>query len=82
MECYLMTGDSDYLLRVLVRDIQELEHFILDSLTKIPGISNIRSSMALKQVRYKTAVPLPPEGMVLQDNPPRTRRTRSPKSVR
>ena len=63
MECYLMTGDSDYLLRVLVRDIHDLETFILNSLTKIPGISNIRSSIALKQVRYKTMVPLPAEGL-------------------
>lgn len=71
MECYLMTGDSDYLVRVLVRDTQELEVFILNSLTKIPGVSNIRSSIALKQVRYKTAVPLPAEGLTLQ-GPART----------
>lgn len=58
MECYLMTGDADYLLRVLVPDIQALERFILDHLTKIPGVANIRSSFALKQVRYKTALPL------------------------
>jgi Lrp/AsnC family leucine-responsive transcriptional regulator len=69
MECYLMTGDSDYLLRVLVRDVRELEHFILNILTKIGGVSSIRSSIALKQVRYKTAVPLPKEGLVLQDDP-------------
>jgi Lrp/AsnC family transcriptional regulator, leucine-responsive regulatory protein len=75
MECYLMTGDSDYLLRVLVRDIDELERFIWDSLTKIPGISNIRSSIALKQVRYKTAVALPPEGLtLLEEAQPRRRR--------
>jgi Lrp/AsnC family leucine-responsive transcriptional regulator len=71
MECYLMTGDSDYLLRVLVRDVQDLERFTLNSLTKIPGISNIRSSIALKQVRYKTAVPLPVDGLALQDDGPR-----------
>ena len=65
MECYLMTGDADYLLRVLVPDIRALEHFILDHLTKIRGVSNIRSSFALKQVRYKTALPLPSEGMTL-----------------
>jgi Lrp/AsnC family transcriptional regulator, leucine-responsive regulatory protein len=59
MECYLMTGDSDYLIRVAVRDIGELEHFILEQLTPIPGIEKIRSSFALKQVRYKTALPLP-----------------------
>jgi Lrp/AsnC family transcriptional regulator, leucine-responsive regulatory protein len=68
MECYLMTGDSDYLLRVLVRDIRDLEHFILSSLSKIPGISNIRSSIALKQVRYKTAVPLPKQGVDLRSD--------------
>lgn len=59
MECYLMTGDSDYLIRVAVRDIGELERFILEQLTPIPGIEKIRSSFALKQVRYKTALPLP-----------------------
>jgi Lrp/AsnC family leucine-responsive transcriptional regulator len=59
MECYLMTGDSDYLIRVAVADIAALERFILNQLTPIPGIEKIRSSFALKQVRYKTALPLP-----------------------
>jgi DNA-binding Lrp family transcriptional regulator len=59
MECYLMTGDSDYLIRVAVTDIAALEKFILEQLTSIPGIEKIRSSFALKQVRYKTALPLP-----------------------
>ena len=58
MEVYLMTGDEDYLLRIVVPDIQALERFILDHLTKIPGIKNIRSSFALKQVKYKTALPI------------------------
>ena len=59
MECYLMTGDSDYLIRVAVADMDALEKFILEQLTPIPGIEKIRSSFALKQVRYKTALPLP-----------------------
>ncbi|CAN7352935.1 Lrp/AsnC family transcriptional regulator [Pseudorhodoferax sp. LjRoot39] len=59
MECYLMTGDSDYLIRVAVADMAALERFILEQLTPIPGIEKIRSSFALKQVRYKTALPLP-----------------------
>ncbi len=58
MECYLMTGDSDYLIRVVVADIAALERFILERLTPITGIEKIRSSFALKQVRYKTALPL------------------------
>ena len=59
LECYLMTGDSDYLIRVAVADIGALEKFILNQLSPIPGIEKIRSSFALKQVRYKTALPLP-----------------------
>lgn len=59
MECYLMTGDADYLLRVVVSDLKALQEFIVDRLARIPGVSNIRSSLALKQVKYKTALPLP-----------------------
>lgn len=58
MECYLMTGDSDYLLRVVARDLKALQSFIVDRLTCIPNIANIRSSMALKEVKYKTALPI------------------------
>jgi Lrp/AsnC family leucine-responsive transcriptional regulator len=58
MECYLMTGDADYLLRVVVPDVQSLERFIVDYLAKIPGVASIKSSFALKQVKYKTALPL------------------------
>ena len=68
MECYLMMGDADYLIRVLVPDIQSLERFMLDHLTKAPGVANIRSSFALKQVRYKTALPLPANGMTLNSS--------------
>ena len=58
MECYLMTGDSDYLLRVVVADVPALQSFIVERLTKIAGVSNIRSSFALKQVKFKTALPI------------------------
>lgn len=59
MECYLMTGDADYLLRVVMPDLPAFERFMLDHLTKIPGIASIKSSFALKQVKYQTALPLP-----------------------
>jgi Lrp/AsnC family transcriptional regulator, leucine-responsive regulatory protein len=61
MECYLMTGSSDYLLRVVVSDLQEFQRFVTD-VSKIPGVGNIQSSVALKQVKYKTALPLPIDG--------------------
>jgi DNA-binding Lrp family transcriptional regulator len=61
MECYLMTGDADYLLRVLVPDVPAFERFILEFLSRVPGVGNIKSSFALKQVKYQTALPLPVE---------------------
>lgn len=58
MECYLMTGDADYLLRVVVSDLTAYERFLMDHLTRVPGVRSIRSSFALKQVKYLTALPL------------------------
>ena len=58
MECYLMTGEFDYLLRIMVPSLGAYERFLMDHLTRIDGIASIKSSFALKQVRYKTALPL------------------------
>lgn len=58
IECYLMTGEADYLLRVVVADLDAYERFLIDHLTKVPGIANIRSSFALKQVAYRTELPI------------------------
>lgn len=58
MECYLMTGDADYLLRVVVPDLETYQRFVMEKLTRLPGIANIRSSFALRQVAYRTALPL------------------------
>ncbi len=58
MECYLMTGDSDYLLRLVVADVDALQRFIVEEISRMPGVSNIRSSFALKQVKFETALPL------------------------
>jgi len=58
LECYLMTGDADYLLRVVVPDVSAFERFLLDHLTRIPGVSSVKSSFALKQVKYRTSLPL------------------------
>jgi len=58
LECYLMTGDADYLIRVAVPDMAALERFIIERISPLPQVEKIRSSFALKQVRYKTALPL------------------------
>ena len=64
MECYLMTGDADYLLRVVVANLEAYERFLMDHLTRIPAVANIRSSFALKQVKYRTALPVMIAGSV------------------
>jgi len=62
MECYLMTGDADYLLRVVTADLGAYEQFLIKHLTRIPGVASIKSSFALKQVAYRTALPISPSG--------------------
>ncbi|WP_197423506.1 Lrp/AsnC family transcriptional regulator [Sinorhizobium sp. Sb3] len=57
MECYLMTGEADYMLRVIVPNLGALQQFI-ERLSRIEGVANIRSSFALKQVKYNTAYPV------------------------
>jgi DNA-binding Lrp family transcriptional regulator len=75
MECYLMTGDTDDFLRVVVADIPSLQDFIVNFLSRVPGVGNIQSSFALKQVKYQTALPLP--GLVPPATPARPVRSRA-----
>ena len=58
LECYLMTGPRDYLLRVVARDLADYEQFVKGRLTRIAGIANIESSFALGQVKHTGALPL------------------------
>ncbi len=59
LECYLMSGDSDYLLRIIVRDNDDYLR-IHSHLTGLPGVLRVQSSFALKTVLKKTALPLGP----------------------
>jgi len=58
MECYLMTGDADYLLRVIVRDAAEYEGLHRHFLTRLPGVDRVKSSFALRTLIKKTQIPL------------------------
>jgi len=58
MECYLMTGEADYQLRVQVGSLGEFEDFLRHKLTKIPGVAQVTTSFALRPVVYKTALPV------------------------
>ncbi len=58
--CYVMTGEMDYLLHVLARDLEAYGRFTLDVLLKMPGVKDVRSSLALEVVKDSTAPPLQP----------------------
>lgn len=58
LECYLMTGPRDYLLRVVASDLEDYERFVKARLTRIAGIANIESSFALGQVKHTGALPI------------------------
>jgi Lrp/AsnC family leucine-responsive transcriptional regulator len=58
LECYLMTGHRDYLLRVVVSDLGAYEKFLKQKLTRLDGISSIESSFALDQIKYSIALPV------------------------
>ena len=58
MECYLMTGDADYQLRILVDSLGAFEDFLRRKLTRIEGVGQVTTSFALRPVVYKTALPL------------------------
>ena len=58
MECYLMTGDADYLLRVIVKDAADYERLHREFLTRLPGVDRVKSSFALRVVRKRSAIPL------------------------
>jgi DNA-binding Lrp family transcriptional regulator len=58
MECYLMTGEFDYLLRVVVSDMADFERVHNESLTRLPGVARVNSSVAIRTVRKTTELPL------------------------
>jgi len=58
MECYLMTGESDYLVRVACRDPADFERLHSQHLTRLPGVARVQSSLALRVVRRSTELPI------------------------
>jgi Lrp/AsnC family transcriptional regulator len=58
VESYLMTGDVDYLLRVVTRDIATYEHFLREKLLQLPTVREVHSQISLKRVKHTTQLPL------------------------
>ncbi len=58
VECYLMTGQRDYLLRIVVKDLEAYEAFLKRTLTRLEGVASIESSFALGQVKHAQPLPI------------------------
>ncbi|MEP3073861.1 Lrp/AsnC family transcriptional regulator [Maricaulis sp.] len=64
MECYLMSGDADYLVRVLVRDANDYERVHREVLSGLPGVARLVSSFTIRRVFSRTTMPVPDEVVV------------------
>jgi Lrp/AsnC family leucine-responsive transcriptional regulator len=58
LECYHITGEYDYLLKVALRNRKDLERFVVDRLTPVPGVARIHTSLVFTEVKSTTALPL------------------------
>ena len=58
MECYLMTGSADYLVRVVARDVDDLERIHSTRLTRLVGVSRVTSSISMRQVVRRAELPV------------------------
>lgn len=58
MECYLMTGQFDFLLRIVCKDLETYEHFLREKLTQLAGVASIESSFSLGAVKFSRALPI------------------------
>ncbi len=61
LECHHVTGEFDYLIKVLVRNHHHLESFLVEKLTPLPGVDRIRTSVVLREVKCTTAIPIRPD---------------------
>ena len=58
LECYHVTGEFDYLLKVVIKNRKDLERFVIDRLTSVPGVARIHTSLVLNQVKSTTELPV------------------------
>lgn len=57
-ECFSVTGEVDYVLKVVARDLKSLSDFLLDTLMRIPGVNGVKSSVCLDEIKNTSAMPL------------------------
>jgi Lrp/AsnC family transcriptional regulator len=59
MECYVLMGEVDFLLRIVTKDVEAYERFFFERLSQLPGVQEINSTVALSEIKSSTALPLP-----------------------
>ncbi len=60
LECHIVSGDCDYLLKVVAPDLKALSHFLTDRLMQVPGVANVRSMICLEEIKPAAALPCGP----------------------
>jgi Lrp/AsnC family transcriptional regulator len=64
LECYVLLGDPDFFLKIAVRDIYDYERFFFETLSKIEGVAEVRSMVALSKIKNETALPVDPRNFL------------------
>ena len=59
LECYSVTGEADFVLRIVAKDLKTFADFLSERLLRVPGVRSVRSSIVLHQIKHTTALPLP-----------------------
>lgn len=58
LECYNLTGEDDYILKVIVKDVPHLENFLLRQLTSMPAVDKVRTGLVLNEIKASTTIPI------------------------
>ena len=58
VECHLMAGDCDFILRVLARDIDDYRRFQIEHLNSLPGVQNVKTEIPMQRIKYSNEVPI------------------------
>jgi DNA-binding Lrp family transcriptional regulator len=60
LECYSVSGEDDYLLKVVAHDLKSLSNFLTDRLMQVPGIDDVRSMICLEEIKLASPLPVSP----------------------
>jgi Lrp/AsnC family transcriptional regulator len=58
LDCYVVLGNVDFLLRIVTEDIKDYERFMYEKLSQLPGVQEVNSSIALSEIKHTTVLPI------------------------